>query len=151
MVWGRGPSQVFCMWTSACASTTCWRDNSSSIEFTWLSRWKSIFHKCLALLLYSQFSSIVCVYYPYTSTTSFSFIVVFRSVSMNLLSLFFSKIVLLFGSLMRFRIGFSLSEKKKKKWENCCWNFDNDYTKSVDCLGWYCHLDNVVFQSMNSG
>ena len=42
-----------------------------------------------------------------------------------------------------FRMGFSVSAKKKKKKthpKKCHWDFDKDYIESVDHFGEYCYL-----------
>ena len=82
VVWGWGPSSVFCVWLFSGHSTICGKDRSSSIELSWNPCWKSIDHRCEGVFLNSQVNFIdlyVCLYAITTLSWSHSFIISFES------------------------------------------------------------------------
>lgn len=48
----RSPTLVLCMWISSCTSTTCWRDCTSPVEWSWPVFVKLIGRSCMGLFLY---------------------------------------------------------------------------------------------------
>ena len=61
------------------------------------------------------------------------------------LALFFLKIALGIWDLLLFHTNFSIvcSISLKK----CHWKFERDCTESVDCFGWYGHINNISFSN----
>lgn len=113
MVWSQDSTSFFSMWIYSCSSIICWKDYSSPIEWSW-HPWKLIGHICVGVFLNFWFYSIdlfVCPYASFTQPVLITAVLswLFKSGSVNPLTLFFINTVLTIQSLLHFHMNFRIS------------------------------------------
>ena len=140
MVLGNDSSLFFCMWIFR---TMCWKDCPFPIEWSWhlCQKLFDLIHE--GLFLGSLFYSIcyISIFIPVPHCFDY-YTFVLCSDSRSLAALFFFKIVLTIWGPLRFhiyfRVGLSISSKNIEF-------FDRDCIESVDCFGYYWHLNHIKY------